>query len=112
MSVESVMAAIERKAAQRIATIALDLHAEARLNATGRNGGPGVVTGNLREAIQAVQTGPLEWQVGVVGSPNPVSGVKASVYGKHLEDGTRLAPPKPFMRPAVDAIRAKYRGNL
>lgn len=112
MSLESALAAIEKKAAQRIAAIALDLHAEARLNATGRNGGPKVVTGTGRAAIQAVQLGPLEWAVGVTGAINPENGQKASIYMAVNEFGSRTRKAYPFMRPAVDAIRAKYRGNL
>ncbi len=109
MSLQAALDRLEKKIGQRVASIALEIQSEARENATGRNGGPRVQTGNLRGAIQAVPIGPLEWHVGVTGSPNPESGTKASEYGKHLERGTRNMPAKPFMRPAVEAVKAKAR---
>ena len=107
MNIAAILSALEAKAAKRVASIALDIQAEARQNATGRNGGPKVRTGTLRNSIVAQPVSPLEWQVGVVGTPNPESGVKASEYAPAIEFGTRKMPAKPFLRPAVDAVKAK-----
>lgn len=108
MSADAILARLEKKVmAEHLMPIALEIQSGARQNLSGEV--LNVQTGTLREAVQIAITGPLEVQVGVVGSPNPVSGVKASEYGKHLERGTRLMPAKPFMRPAVDAMRVKYR---
>lgn len=109
MSLQSALDALEKRIGARVAALALEIQSEARENATGRNGGPKVQTGNLRNAIVAVPIGPLEWQVGVTGSPNPENGVRASEYGEHLERGTRHMHAKPFMRPAVEAVKARAR---
>ncbi len=107
MSLDATLQRLEAKAGARVAALALELQGKARRNASGQNGGPNVVTGNLRNAIQAVRISPLEWQVGVTASPNPDSGVPASVYGPHLERGTQHMPAQPFMRPAVDELMAE-----
>lgn len=108
MSVEQVMARLEKKVmAERIMPLALEIQAGARQNLSGDVLSP--QTGTLRNAVQVAITGPLEVQVGLVAVKNPENGASTAVYGPAWEFGTRLQPARPWMRPAVAAVRAKRR---
>lgn len=54
---------------------------------------PGVVTGNLKNSIQARRDRPKHWAV------------YGADYGLHLEHGTVHMAARPFIRPAVWAIK-------
>lgn len=124
MSVESALARLEKKAAARVAALALEYHADLRetLSQPGRgvtrNGHtasapgdpPAVNRGVLRNAVQAVQLDPLTWAVGVVGNiKHPDSGSPMSVIAPALEFGTRRVAARPWVRPTLDAFKAKRR---
>lgn len=128
MSVEAILARLEKKAAQRVAALALEYHADLRETLSqpgaGRQYGshtasapgdpPAVNRGVLRNAVQAVQLDPLTWAVGVVGNiKHPDSGSPMSVIAPSLEFGTRRGlAPRPFVRPTLDAFKLKKRGRL
>ena len=126
MSVESALARLEKKAAQRVAALALEYHADLRetLSQPGRgvtrNGHtasapgdpPAVQTGTLRNSVQAVQVDPLTWEVGVAGkTKHPTSGEAVGKIALYLEFGTRTLAPRPFVRPTLDAFRARKKAK-
>lgn len=59
---------------------------------------PAVDIGSLKNSIQAkpVGDGSREWEINV-----------GAEYAAHLEFGTPFIAPRPFARPAAEAIRAK-----
>lgn len=124
MSVESALARLEKKAAQRVAALALELHAEIRENLSQKGSGrtygshqasapgepPAPDLGVLRNSVQAVMVHPLLWTVGVAGEiVHPESGSKMKVIAPALEFGSRRLAPRPFIRPALDALKARHR---
>ena len=56
-----------------------------------------VDTGNLRNSISADQIDALSWAVTV-----------GALYGAYVEFGTRHQAPRPFLIPAVDAVRPQF----
>ena len=126
MTVESALARLEKKAAARVAALALEYHADLRETLSqpgrGRQYGahrasapgdpPAVNRGVLRNAVQAVQLDPLTWAVGVVGNiKHPDSGSPMSVIAPALEFGTRRVAARPFVRPTLDAFRARKKAK-
>lgn len=73
-----------------LSKVALDIEAEAKVNAP-------VKTGALRNSIQASQESQLSWRIGV--------GVE---YGLYQELGTRFMPAHPFLTPAVEHARGGF----
>lgn len=114
MSVDAILARLEKKVmAEHLMPLALEIQAGARQNLSGEV--LNVQTNTLREAVQVAITGPLEVQVGVVAAPNPENGAMASSYGAAWEFGwedkpeknVKGQPARPWMRPALDAVKAK-----
>lgn len=76
---------------------ALRVESQAKINATGNNGGPHVRTGRLRSSI----THRL-----IVDSQGVAAEVGTNVfYGRYLELGTDRMHPYPFLVPALQAAR-------
>ena len=113
-NLEAIVERLKRKAAAECFSIAVDVQGEARKNLSGPVLSP--ATGNLRNAVQVVPlpAGQIGYAVGVTASPNPDNGQPASAYGAAWEyghekpDGT-AEPPRAFMRPAVEAVKARRR---
>lgn len=86
------------RADQVVGKIAFDLAADAQANMNTVSPAPageppGIVTGNLKNSIQASKVRQFLWQV-VVGAS----------YGIDLEFGTVRMAARPFMRPAINRI--------
>ena len=56
-----------------------------------------VITGRLRNSIEAHKTGARSWEVRV-----------GAYYGVYEEMGTRYRPPHPYFRPAVEENKARF----
>ena len=126
MSVESALARLEKKAAARVAALALEYHADLRETLSqpgrGREYGnhrasapgdpPAVQTGTLRNAVHARMVDPLTWEIGVAGGvKHPTSGEAVGKIALYLEFGTRTLAPRPFVRPTLDAFRARKKAK-
>lgn len=85
-----IAAELEPRAARVVRKAALDLEGHAKGRAP-------VDTGFLRSSIQAVQVGPLHWQVRV-----------GADYGVYVEYGTRYMAAQPYLNPAADLIRGPF----
>lgn len=79
-----------RRAGQAVRKAALDIEAGAKDRAH-------VVTGAMKNSIQAEMTGNLSAEVAV--------GVE---YGIYEELGTRNRPPHPFLGPAAEAVKPSF----
>lgn len=62
---------------------------------------PAIRTGNLRSSIMTEYVGKLHQRVG--------TNVE---YAKKLELGTKRIGARPFLRPALEKVAAKYRGKV
>lgn len=83
-----------KKGAEQIAR-----DAQANLEAMGHSR-----TGTLLGAIHVERTGPAEYAV--------VAGDNVAFYGHFIEGGTDLAPPSPFLVPAVEKNRDQVAANI
>ena len=70
------------------------------VEATAKSLAP-VDTGFLRNSIQAERVTDLEWEVNV-----------GAEYGAYVELGTSRMAPRPYLTPAVEAVREPFRKTL
>lgn len=74
--------------------IVRDIEGRAKLKAP-------IDTGYLKNSITSSRTGPSSWRVEA-----------GAEYAAHVEYGTRYAHAQPYLRPALDEIRAQLAGGL
>jgi len=63
-----------------------------------------VDTGNLQASIEANKVGPYQWEV--------TAGNEDVDYAGYVENGTTRAPAQPFLTPAVEAHKERYRAGI
>lgn len=133
--VDDMLAAIQAKvtktpeAARDVSrTLSLELIAAAKINATGpartgslrirrngervayRPGGPGVVTGRLRNSIQSRREGPYGgtgWQTTVAPATPYARRLELGFYGRDSLGRHYEQPAYPYMSPALRDVRAR-----
>ena len=87
--------ALDKDLDRRVEKCAIS-YKQAVKNSFGSGTTPNIVTGELKESIEAVKIGKLKWGIG--------SAIK---YVSFLEFGTSKMPAKPFLRPMLNLFGRK-----